>query len=91
MLHEQRVKRGGGVFAVTLGTRDEKGAQLSTKSPQGIEIVAGTADVEVLPVDDQSAQPVQAGQPITVFATSTSCVDEPYREFSVGVKVHSRS
>jgi len=91
MLHEQRVECGGGVFAVTLGTRDEEGAELSTKSPQGVEIIAGTADVEVLPVDDQSAQPVQAGEPVTVFAPGTSRVDEPYREFSVGVEVHSRS
>ena len=88
VLDKQRVQPGGGVLAVAFIARDKEGTELAAELPQRIEIVAGPA-VEVLPVGDQLAQPGQAGQSVTVFAPSAGRVDEPYREFSVGVKIHS--
>src|SRR2546427_482203 len=55
------------------------------------EVVAGDAGVQVLAVGDQDAQPVEVGEPVTVLAPGTGRVHEPYREFSVGVEIHSRS
>jgi len=46
---------------------------------------------QVLPVGDQVAQPFQVGEPVAVLALSVRRVHEPYREFSVGVEIHSRS
>src|SRR5271165_4698701 len=91
MLDQEGVQPGGGVLAVAVGAGDEEGAELGAKSPQRIKVVAGHAGVEVLAVGDQDAQPVQVGEPVTVLAPGAGRVHEPYREFSVGVEIHSRS
>src|SRR5205823_6700810 len=70
---------------------DEEGTELTAQAAQRVQVVAGDADVQVLAVGDQSAQPVQVGEPVTVLAPGTGRVHEPYREFSVGVEIHSRS
>ena len=41
--------------------------------------------------NDLDAQPVQVDQPVAVVAPATGRVHEPYREFSVGVEIHSVS
>src|SRR5262249_59821447 len=51
----------------------------------------GAPGVEVLAAGHRLAEPVQARQPIALFAAAAGRVDEPYREFSVGVEIHSRS
>src|SRR3954447_18518280 len=91
VLDQQRVQPRGGVLAVAVAAGHEEGAELGPKSPQRVEVVAGHAGVEVLAVSDQRAQPVQVGEPVTVLAPGTGRVPQPYREFSVGVEVHSRT
>src|SRR6476660_1243926 len=91
VLDEQRVEPGGGVLAVALRAGDEEGAELTAQAPQRVEVVAGHAGTQVLAVGDQGTQPVQVGEPVTVLAPGTGRVHEPYREFSVGVEIHSRS
>src|SRR6516162_10094020 len=89
VLDEQRVQLRRGVLAVARRARDEEGAELGPQRAQRVQVVAGHPGVEVLPIGDQGAQPVQVGQPVAaVFAAATGRVHEPYREFSVGVEVH---
>ena len=88
MLDEQRVQPRRGVLAVAVRARHEEGAELGPQVAQRVEVVAGHPGVEVLPVRDQGAQPVQAGQPVAVVASAAGRVHEPYREFSVGVEIH---
>jgi len=90
VLDEERVQLRRGVVAVAFGAGDEESAELGAKIPQRIQVVAGHAGVEVLAVGDQGAQPVQVGEPVTVLAPRPGRVREPYRQFGVGVEVHSR-
>src|ERR1700742_479124 len=91
VLDQQVIEHRGRVLAVAQGARLEEGAELGPQVPQRIQVVAGHAGVEVLPVGDQGPQPVQVREPVAVFAPATGRVHQPNREFGVGVEVQSRS
>src|SRR5690242_17233959 len=74
VLDQQVVQAGGGVLAVAGGAGSEKTAELSPKTLQRVQVVAGHAGAEVLTIGDQRAQPVQVGEPVTVLAPGTGRV-----------------